>query len=132
MEAIWVIQQKRGAVRCVDISEQLQVTKPSVSRAIKELAKGGYLMKDENGTISLTGTGEQTATMIYERHRFFKQQLIDLGVDPKTAETDACRMDAPLPELMDRKKRDIMERKGDKEDENKRQKQQKESSAAAL
>ena len=40
--------------------------------------------------------------------------------------------DAPLPELMDRKKRDIMERKGDKEDENKRQKQQKESSAAAL
>ena len=39
---------------------------------------------------------------------------------------------APLPELMDRKKRDIMERKGDKEDENKRQKQQKESSAAAL
>ena len=93
LEAIWVIQQKRGAVRCVDISEQLQVTKPSVSRAIKELAKGGYLMKDENGTISLTGTGEQTATMIYERHRFFKQQLIDLGVDPKTAETDACRME---------------------------------------
>ena len=39
---------------------------------------------------------------------------------------------ASLPELMDRKKRDIMERKGDKEDENKRQKQQKESSAAAL
>lgn len=40
--------------------------------------------------------------------------------------------ECPLPELMDRKKRDIMERKGDKEDENKRQKQQKESSAAAL
>lgn len=44
----------------------------------------------------------------------------------------AARRSAPLPELMDRKKRDIMERKGDKEDENKRQKQQKESSAAAL
>lgn len=43
-----------------------------------------------------------------------------------------CMASAPLPELMDRKKRDIMERKGDKEDENKRQKQQKESSAAAL
>ena len=42
------------------------------------------------------------------------------------------KLTAPLPELMDRKKRDIMERKGDKEDENKRQKQQKESSAAAL
>ena len=46
--------------------------------------------------------------------------------------TSELSQDAPLPELMDRKKRDIMERKGDKEDENKRQKQQKESSAAAL
>ena len=46
--------------------------------------------------------------------------------------SNALRGYAPLPELMDRKKRDIMERKGDKEDENKRQKQQKESSAAAL
>ena len=48
------------------------------------------------------------------------------------AVTPTSRVSAPLPELMDRKKRDIMERKGDKEDENKRQKQQKESSAAAL
>lgn len=114
LEAIWVIQQKRGAVRCVDISEQLQVTKPSVSRAIKELAKGGYLMKDENGTISLTGTGEQTATMIYERHRFFKQQLIDLGVDPKTAETDACRMEHGISAESFEKLKQSMERQDKK------------------
>lgn len=93
LEAVLVIRQKRGTVRCVDISEQLRVTKPSVSRAVKELAKGGYLVKSEDGTISLTSSGEQTAATIYERHRFFKQQLIDLGVDPETAETDACRME---------------------------------------
>ena len=37
MEAILVIQKKKGAVRCVDVAEQLKVTKPSVSRAVKEL-----------------------------------------------------------------------------------------------
>ena len=57
--------------------------------------------------------------MVTEQGRPSKEVAQELGI-------------APLPELMDRKKRDIMERKGDKEDENKRQKQQKESSAAAL
>ena len=114
LEAVLVIRQKRGTVRCVDISEQLQVTKPSVSRAIKELAKGGYLVKSENGTIYLTSSGEQTAAMIYERHRFFKQQLIDLGVDPETAETDACRMEHGVSEESFQKLKQSIGRRGSK------------------
>ena len=72
------------------------------------------MIKDEDGTISLTGTGEQTATMIYERHRFFKQQLIDLGVDPKTAETDACRMEHGISAESFEKLKQSMERQDKK------------------
>ena len=83
MEAILVIQKKKGAVRCVDVAEQLKVTKPSVSRAVKELEKMG----------PLTPSGERIAAEIYERHRFFTQQLIAAGVDPETAAKEACHME---------------------------------------
>ena len=37
LEAIYILFQKQGYVRCVDVAEYLEVTKPSVSRAVKEL-----------------------------------------------------------------------------------------------
>lgn len=84
MEAILVIQKKKGAVRCVDVAEQLKVTKPSVSRAVKELEKMGHVSRDEDGSVALTPSGERIAAEIYERHRFFTQRLIAAGVDPET------------------------------------------------
>ena len=71
-------------------------------------------MNNENGTISLTRTGERTATMIYERHRFFKQQLIDSGVDPKAAEVDACRMEHGISAESFEKLKQSMERQDKK------------------
>ena len=76
--------------RCVDVAEHLGVKKPSVSRAVKELSKSGHLVKNADGTLSLTELGLQFAEQIYEKHRFFTEQLIAAGVDPKTAEQDAC------------------------------------------
>ena len=90
LEAILMIKQQHGYVRCVDVAEQLGVKKPSVSRAVKELTKSGHLVKNADGTLSLTETGLQLAEQIYEKHRFFTEQLIAAGVDPKTAEQDAC------------------------------------------
>ena len=90
LEAILMIKQQHGYVRCVDVAEQLGVKKPSVSRAVKELSKSGHLVKNADGTLSLTETGLQLAEQIYEKHRFFTEQLIAAGVDPKIAEQDAC------------------------------------------
>ena len=93
LEAVLMMQQRHGYVRCVDVADQLGVKKPSVSRAVKELSKSGHIMKTANGTLSLTEQGLQLAEQIYEKHRFFTKQLIDAGVDPKTAESDACRIE---------------------------------------
>ena len=93
LEAIYILFQKQGYARCVDVAEYLEVTKPSVSRAVKELTKAKYLRKDSNSILSLTSSGEQVAEKIYERHCFFTEQLIAAGVDPKTAEADACRIE---------------------------------------
>ena len=90
LEAILMIKQQHGYVRCVDVAQQLGVKKPSVSRAVKELIKSGHLVKNADGTLSLTELGLQIAEQIYEKHLFFTKQLILAGVDPETAEQDAC------------------------------------------
>ena len=90
LEAILMIKRQHGYVRRVDVAEQLGVKKPSVSRAVKELSKSGHLVKNVDGTLSFTETGLQLAEQIYEKHRFFAEQLIAAGVDPKIAEQDAC------------------------------------------
>lgn len=93
LEAVLVIQQQKGYARCVDVAEHLGVTKPSVSRAVRELWKEGYLIRKDDGTLFLPSHGQYVAEKIRERHCFFTEQLIEAGVDPKTAETDACRME---------------------------------------
>ena len=82
-----------GRVRCIDIAERMNVTLPSVSRAVKELEKMGHLTRDEDGSVTLTPSGERIAAEIYERHRFFTQRLIAAGVNPETAAKEACHME---------------------------------------
>ena len=93
LEAVFMLQKQKGYVRCVDVAEQLGVKKPSVSRAVKELSKSGHLVKNANGTLSLTEVGLQLAEQIYEKHRFFTERLIAAGVDPIIAEQDACSIE---------------------------------------
>lgn len=73
LEAVLILHQKHGSVRGVDIAVYLGVTKPSVSRAVKELSKMGYLLKEADGTLSLTHNGQKAAKQIYEKHQFFHQ-----------------------------------------------------------
>ena len=93
LEAILVLHKKMGMVRSVDIARHMEVTKPSVCVAVNTLKDGGFLIMDENHFLHLTDIGREVAEKIYERHCFFTEQLIAAGVDPKTAEADACRIE---------------------------------------
>lgn len=93
LEAILILQKKRGLVRSVDVARHMEVSKPSVCVAVNTLKEGGFLTMDENHFLHLTDVGREVAEQIYERHCFFTERLIALGVDPKTAEADACRIE---------------------------------------
>ena len=93
LEAILVLQKKLGMVRSVDVARRLEVSKPSVSHAVTTLRDGGFLTMDEDHFLHLTDVGREVAEKIYERHCFFTEQLIAAGVDPRTAEADACRIE---------------------------------------
>ena len=93
LETILVLQKKRGMVRSVDVARHMEVSKPSVCHAVVTLRDGGFLMMDEDHFLHLTDVGREVAERIYERHCFFTEQLIAAGVDPKTAEADACRIE---------------------------------------
>lgn len=67
LEAVFMLQKQKGYVRCVDVAEHLSVTKPSVSRAVKELTKMKYLVKKADGTLSLTEQGQNIAEQVYEK-----------------------------------------------------------------
>ncbi len=98
LEAVLITRQQRGYARCVDISNHLSVTMPSVSRAAKELSKMGYLMKEADSTLSLTEQGRQIAERVYEKHKFFMQQLIEAGVPPDIAVQDTCKLEHVISE----------------------------------
>ena len=93
LEAILVLQKKLGMVRSVDVARHMEVSKPSVCHAVATLWDGGFLTMDEDHFLHLTDVGREVAERIYERHCFFTEQLIATGVDPKTAEADACRIE---------------------------------------
>ena len=82
-----------GEVRSVDVACYVGVSKPSVCHAVNVLCDGGFLTKDDKHFISLTEEGRKVAEKIYERHKFFKEQLISAGVSPNIAETEACRIE---------------------------------------
>ncbi len=93
LETILVLSQKKNAVRSIDVAEEMSFSKPSVSRAMGILKKGGYIEIDTLGHITLTDSGREAAERIYERHRILSEILMRLGVDEKTATEDACKME---------------------------------------
>ena len=93
LEAILVLNQKNGFTRSVDVGEYLGYSKPSVSRAMGILRKGGYVQVEDTGALTLTDAGREIAEKIYERHTLLSQLLINLGVSEGTALADACKME---------------------------------------
>ena len=93
LEAILVLQKKMGMVRSIDLARHMGFSKPSISHAIGVLKNGGFLTVDDDGFLHLTVIGREIAEKIYERHLFFMEQFIAAGVDPQTAEREACQME---------------------------------------
>lgn len=93
LETILTLSQQKPNVRSIDIVNELNFSKPSVSVAMKNLRENGYIQMDGNGFITLTPSGLAIAEKIYERHTLISQWLISLGVDEKIAQEDACRME---------------------------------------
>ena len=93
LEAVLILQKEKGMVRSVDLARHMEVSKPSVSRAVAVLQQGGFLTMDSDYFLHLTSIGQEVAEKIYERHQFFTEQLVAAGVDQQTAEQEACRME---------------------------------------
>ena len=98
LETILVLQKKLGMVRSVDVARHMEVSKPSVCHAVATLKKGGFLLIDVDHFLHLTDLGREVAEATYEKHRFFTDRLIEAGVDPETAERDACRIEHVISE----------------------------------
>ena len=93
LETILILSRKSQFVRSIDISEYMGFSKPSVSRAVRLLKQGGYLIMDRDGSLTLTEEGLGVAKKIYERHTLLSDFLVRLGVDEKTAAEDACKIE---------------------------------------
>ena len=93
LEAIYVLHEKTGFVRSIDVSEYLGYSKPSVSRAMGILRNGEYITMDTDGSITLTEKGQEIAHKIYERHTLLTRLLTHIGVSEETAAADACKLE---------------------------------------
>lgn len=93
LETILVLRERGVDVRSIDIVHEMELSKPSVSRAMSILRSGGFIEVDRDGYITLTEPGEAIAQRIYERHRVLTDWLIGIGVDEKTAAEDACKLE---------------------------------------
>ena len=91
-----MMSKKKGTVRSVDVANDLNVTKPSVSVAMKRFREEGYIIIDADGCIRLTEKGMTIAERMYERHQLIAKVLISLGVSEETAYEDSCKIEHDL------------------------------------
>lgn len=93
LEKILILRERNGNVRSIDIVNEMNYSKPSISIAMKKLRVEGLVEMDPNGYITLTSKGEEIAQRIYKRHRLLKKVLMAIGVEEETAAEEACRIE---------------------------------------
>ena len=96
LETILILQKRNGNVRSIDIVNELDYTKPSVSIAMKHLRENGFIEMDRAGYITLLDSGLEIAEKMYERHKVIAKGLIALGVDEDIAYEDSCKIEHDL------------------------------------
>lgn len=110
LETILVLNKRKGAVRSIDIANEMSFSKPSVSVAMKNLRLNGYIRVDDDGNIVLLEKGLEIAEKIYERHTLLSEWLTAMGVEPDIAAEDACRIEHVISnETFDALKRHVKE-----------------------
>ena len=98
LETILMLQKSRGQVRSIDIANEMNFTKPSVSVAMKNLREKEYITMDSTGYITLTEAGRRRAEDVLERHTILADLLMRIGVSKETALADACKVEHDLSE----------------------------------
>lgn len=98
LEAVLRLSRRLSTVRQVDLAEFMDFSKASISKAVASLEKDGLLERRAHGSLVLTRTGRAIAERVYERHVFFANMLVSLGIDEDMAQKDACRMEHALSE----------------------------------
>lgn len=98
LETILLLQKRLEQVRSIDIANEMNFTKPSVSIAMKNLREKAYITVSENGYITLTESGKKRAENVLERHTILSDWLMSIGVSKETALADACRVEHDLSE----------------------------------
>lgn len=93
LETILILGQRKNLVRAVDVATEMQLSKPSVSRALVKLKNDACIIVDENGHIAFTEKGRAIAEKIYERHQVLTEILMAIGVEREIAAKDACKME---------------------------------------
>ena len=112
LETILILKERKGTVRSIDIASELGYAKPSVSRAVKLLAKKGLIVMEHNGELVLTEKGFDMANAIYDRHKIISGFFVDvLGVDKASADTDACRIEHVISETSFNKIKEFIKKK---------------------
>lgn len=99
LETIYILQNRTGYVRSIDIATEMGYSKPSISKGLSILKELGYITKASDGQIKLTKTGLKRAMQVYDRHLVIREFFIEkLGVNPTTAELDACKVEHVISE----------------------------------
>ena len=98
LEQILMLLEQKGHARSIDIAMGLNVSKPSVSVAMKKLRENGYISMSSDNMISLTDKGYAIARNVYDRHQALTKYLIQIGVPEEIAREDACKVEHDLSE----------------------------------
>jgi len=93
LEAILIVQEKKGNARSIDVVNELNVSKPSVSVAMKKLRANNLITIDDNGFIVFTDEGRKVAENVYNKHKLLTDALITIGVDKDEAIREACEIE---------------------------------------
>lgn len=99
LETILIIKEKKGSVRSIDIANEMNFSKASVSVAMKKLRENGYIIVENDGNIVLTSAGHEIAAKTYEKHKIISEALISLGVPSDQALIDACKIEHDLSDV---------------------------------
>ena len=99
LEAILMLQEKNGNVHSIDIAQELDFSKASVSIAMKKLRENGYISMDHSGLITLLPPGKKIAERIFDRHQTLSKFFESIGVDSDTAQKDACKVEHDISEI---------------------------------
>ena len=111
LEAIFMLHKEKGYVRSIDVANELGVSKPSVSVAMKNFREDEYIVIEAEGNITLTEKGLSVAERVYERHQVIAKALMAIGVNETTAYEDSCKIEHDISQETFEKLKEFLEKR---------------------